>query len=288
MDLLSHISVRPLTTVIGAEVEGVNLSLPLSDEVFSEIYAAWLEWGALFFRDQDLSFDQQIAFSERFGSLYSNLLPQAPRASGHPELIVIHADENSVRANGETWHADITPDREPPMASVLYLTEAPAAGGDTLFANMAAVYDDLSEPMKEFLCGLTAIHDRGITYNSQIDTTKTVAPSAAERGPAKDDLRFSHPVVRTHPVTGRRLMFVNEFYTSHIEGLDPEESRTILNFLFERVRQPRYQCRFRWTTNSVAVWDNRAVQHQATFDYFPRRRHGYRATIRGDRPFFQP
>jgi taurine dioxygenase len=191
---------------------------------------------------------------------------------------VIHADEKSRHVAGEDWHSDVSADAEPPMGSVLYLKQVPEVGGDTLFASMYAAYDALSEPMKSFLIGLTAIHTSAQVYGARARPTRageTEFPSA------------EHPVIRTHPVTKRRGIFVNRGFTTRIRGLTRSESRALLEFLFQHCAEPEFQCRFRWRRNSVAFWDNRCVQHHAVWDYFPATRHGYRVTIQGDRPYFE-
>ncbi len=189
--------------------------------------------------------------------------------------MVIYADKDSPRANGEGWHSDVSCDEEPPMGSILYIKECPPKGGDTLFANMYAAYEALSERMKAYLEGLTAFHSgdnyRGMYANYGV-ADKPSYPTA------------THPVVRTHPVTGKKALYVNAGFTRRINGIPRDESQAILNYLYEHMADPLFQCRFRWRENSIAFWDNRCVQHRAMWDYWPHTRSGNRVTVKGDRP----
>ncbi len=271
----SGVRIRYTTPAIGAVVEGVDLGEPLSDETFQLVHDALVNRGVIFFRDQDISVERQKTFGRRFGELVAH--PNDPGLEGHPEVMIIHADASSKRVAGERWHSDVSCDPEPPLGSILRLFTVPETGGDTVFASMYAAYDALSERMRSLLDGLTAVHDGGPYYrevNRLIgrDDGGRSYPSAV------------HPVVRTHPVSGRKTIFVNEMFTTHIVGLPKDESDAILGFLFRHVQNPQFQCRFTWAENSIAFWDNRCVQHHAVWDYFPETRSGYRVTIRGDRP----
>jgi taurine dioxygenase len=271
------IEVDKLTPHVGAEIRGVDLRRPLDEPTFKAIHAALVDNGVVFFRDQHLTPDQQKDFGRLFGELHVH--PAAPSLlSGHPEILVIHADETSKHVAGENWHSDVSCDPEPPMGSILYMHELPPVGGDTLFASMYAAYDALSEPMKRFLEPLTAMHEGEHVYRGRygVDDAGRVFPKA------------EHPVIRTHPDSGRRALFVNGGFTTRIVGLARAESDALLQFLFRHLETPEFQCRFRWQVNSVAFWDNRSVQHHAMWDYYPQRRHGHRVTIRGDKPFYRP
>ena len=266
--------VRPATPVIGAEIQGVDLD-DLRDSDFRVIRDALMSHCVVFFRDQDISIESQKALGARFGELVVH--PNDPGLEGHPEVMLIHADENSVRATGEAWHSDVSCDPMPPMGSILRMDTTPDSGGDTLFASMYAAYEALSDRMQGLLDGLRAVHDGGPYYrevNRLIgrDDGGRVYPSA------------EHPVIRTHPVTGRKALFVNEMFTQHIVDLPPAESRVILDFLFGHVARPDFQCRFRWRKNSMAIWDNRCTQHHAIWDYWPNTRTAYRVTVRGEAP----
>jgi taurine dioxygenase len=272
----ASIQVDKLTPHAGAEIRGVDLAQPLDEPTFKEIHAALIDNGVIFFRDQHLTPDQQKAFGRLFGELHMH--PAAPSLlQGHPEILVIHADEKSKHVAGENWHSDVSCDLEPPMGSILYMHELPPVGGDTLFASMYAAHEALSEPMKRFLEPLTAMHEGEHVYRGRygVNDTGKIFPKA------------EHPVIRTHPVSGRKALFVNGGFTTRIKQLARPESDALLHFLFRHVETPEFHCRFRWQIDSVAFWDNRCVQHHAMWDYYPQRRHGHRVTIKGDRPFYR-
>jgi len=255
----------------------VDLSGQLSNQQFEEIHQALLNHLVIFFRDQTLTVEQHKAFGQRFGKLHIH--PNAPRPiEGHPEILVVKADENSKRVAGEVWHSDVSCDEEPPMGSILYVTQVPEnGGGDTSFANMYAAYEALSPTMQGFLQGLTAVH--------------TSLKSANHQYRDKEDyMRFpesEHPIVRTHPETGRKGLFVNRGFTTRIPQLSTKESAALLEMLFSHAEESRFHCRFKWQPNSIAFWDNRATMHQAMWDYYPQKRYGHRVTIAGDRPFLR-
>ncbi|HQT78620.1 MAG: taurine dioxygenase [Rhodospirillales bacterium 20-64-7] len=269
------IRIDKLTPIIGAEIHGVDLSAPIPNHQMTEIHRALADNLVIFFRDQHLTAEQHLAFGRNFGTLHIH--PAAPHAPGHPELMIIRADKDSPRANGEGWHSDVSCDTEPPMGSILYIRQCPPHGGDTLFANMYAAYEALSDRMKAYLDGLIAEHDgedayRG-TYKNLGVQDKPVYP------------RAEHPVIRTHPVTGRKAIYVNRGFTKRILGIPRDESAAILSYLYSLAEDPLFQCRFRWTENAVAFWDNRCVQHRAMWDYWPHTRSGFRVTIAGDKPW---
>jgi taurine dioxygenase len=271
-----NIVVEPISPVVGAEISGVDLAEPLGNRTFTQIHDALMEYQVVFFRDQHMTLEQHKAFGRRFGELHIH--PAAPGPEGHPEILVIHADETSKRVAGQGWHTDVSCDAAPPMGSILHLHDVPGTGGDTMFASMYAAYDALSESMRDFLGGLQArhesrhVHGGRYGYKGKLRDGEDAYPEAV------------HPVVRTHPVTGRKGLYVNAGFTTRIEGLTLGESRALLDFLFEHIKTPEFQCRFHWRNNSVAFWDNRCVQHRALWDYFPATRHGYRVTVQGDRP----
>jgi len=267
------ITIDKLTPLIGAEIGGVDLGAP-SNRQMDEIHRALAENLVIFFRDQTLSQQQHLDFGRRFGELH--LHPAAPSEPIHPALMIIKADKDSPRANGEGWHSDVSCDEEPPMGSILYIKECPPAGGDTLFANMYAAYDALSDRMKAYLEGLTAVHDGEQNYRG------TYANFGIADKPSYP--RAEHPVVRTHPVTGRKALYVNKGFTRRILGVPRDESDGVLAYLFEHMANPLFQCRFRWRANSVAFWDNRCAQHRAMWDYWPHSRYGNRVTVKGARP----
>ena len=261
---------------IGAFVSGVDIAAPLSNREVSELHQALADYQVLFFRDQHFTLDSQKAFGRLFGELHIH--PNTPGPDGHPEILPIHADANTKRIAGEHWHSDVSCDVEPPLGSILHLHTVPTSGGDTLFASMYAAYVALSPRLKTYLEGLTALHSGERAYRRTnrllgIDDRGRVFP------------RANHPVVRTHPVTKRKALYVNRGFTYQINEVSEEESVAILDYLYEHAERPEFQVRFQWQANSVAFWDNRAVQHLAVWDYFPQVRSGSRVTIKGDRPY---
>ena len=270
------IEITPMTPRIGAEVSGIDLTKSLGNQQFQELHDALMEHSVLFFRNQDVDVEQHKHFGRLFGDLHIH--PGSPPPPGHPEILIVHADKDSKHIAGENWHSDVTCDAEPPMGSILHLWEVPKSGGDTLFASMEAAYDDLSERMKIYLDGLTATHSgeqiyRGRYNNQKHDDTNVTYP------------RNIHPVVRTHPVTGRKSIFVNKTFTTRINEIPKAESDSVLAFLYSHCAKPDYQVRFKWQPHSIAFWDNRCVQHLALWDYYPQVRSGYRVTVKGDKPF---
>src|SRR5215510_11273338 len=239
------VTVDKLTPVIGAEIGGIDLSKPPSGRQLDEIQRALAENLVIFFRDQKLAPEQHLAFGRLFGDLH--LHPAAPHAEGMPELMKIYADKDSPRANGEGWHSDVSCDPEPPMGTILYIKQCPPKGGDTLFAGMYAAYEALSDRMKAYLSGLTALHDGEQTYRGLY----------ANYGVADKQVypRAEHPVIRTHPVTGKKALYVNRGFTRHIVGIPRDESDAILAYLYQHAENPLFQCRFRWTENAIAFWD---------------------------------
>ncbi|PZU57630.1 MAG: taurine dioxygenase [Sphingobium sp.] len=265
------LDVRPMTKRIGAEIFGIDLAKPLGNREVSELHDALMEHQVIFFRDQHLDHDSHKRLGRCFGDLaYHSGVAGLP---DHPEIVAIHADEKSTFVAGENWHSDLSEDAEPPMGSILYMHTLPPEGGDTLFSSMYAAYDALSPAMKAFLDPLTAVHDSNHIY-------RELFPDVEKKYP-----RNTHPVIRTHPVTKRKCLFVSQSKTIRINELAKGESDAVLRFLFDHVKDPNFQVRFRWQPHSVAFWDNRCTQHFAVWDYFPDVRSGYRVTIAGERPF---
>ena len=268
------IHVSPLSPVVGAEIEGIDLSADLSNHQFAEVRRALLEHHVLVFRDQQLSAEDHKRFGRRFGRLHVHPL-QALR-DGDNERLEVRASKNSKFVAGEGWHTDVTCDAEPPMGSLLYLEKTPEIGfgGDTLFANMHLAYEMLSAPMKAFLDPLTAVHDGAIPY-----------VHGYGYAPNETFQKNEHPVIARHPETGRKLLYVNRGFTSHIVGLARFESAAVLEMLYRHIEnQPALTCRVRWTPNTLVFWDNRCTQHQAIWDYYPLDRGGHRVSIVGERP----
>ncbi|MGY8974347.1 MAG: TauD/TfdA dioxygenase family protein [Sphingomonadales bacterium] len=271
------LDIRPLTPAIGAEIFGIDLGSADIAARISEIRAALLSHGVIFFRDQDITTAQHIAFARAFGEL--EIHPATPKDQPNREVLRIEHGPKS-RGQENAWHSDVTWRDEPSLGSILLAREVPDCGGDTLFANMHLAYERLSDPMKTFCEGLTAVHDIARVF------AKRLGKRPEELHDTYPPMR--HPVIRTHPETGERAIYVNTAFTSHIEGLAESESRWLLDHLFATAKDAEIQCRFRWQAGSVAFWDNRVCQHFAASDYFPARRVMERVTIAGDKPFFTP
>lgn len=266
---------RLLSPAIGAELIGADLA-NFDDTLVAEVRAALLKYQVVFFRDQhELTRDKHIAFASQFGDL--EIHPATPKDQPDPEVLRIAHGPNS-KGQENNWHSDVTWRGEPSLGSILRAIELPELGGDTLFSNMVMAYDDLDEDLKERLCSMTAMHDIARVFARRL---KKDATALHEKFPPQE-----HPVIRTHPETGARGLYVNMAFTDHIVGMDREESDELLAFLYRRAWLPEYQCRFRWAPGSLAFWDNRACQHYAASDYFPNVRIMERVTIAGDRPYF--
>jgi taurine dioxygenase len=279
----TRFTLRPVAPTIGAEVGGLSLAEPLDDELRHQLNQALLEWKVLLFRDQNLTREQQAAFGRHWGDLEQHPFAKESRAfadrqdADAPDVVRLEKDE-MAKGQENLWHADVTWRVNPSMGAVLRAIEVPEVGGDTLWADMGAAYDLLPQEVKDRIDGMVAVHDWIDTFGRAMDPAK------------RDALRpdfpaIEHPVVRTHPETGRRTLFVNSAFTQHIVGLDPDESAELLSYLYRQAAYPEYQCRFRWTPGAVAFWDNRAAQHYASSDYFPQRRVMERVSIVGDRPY---
>jgi alpha-ketoglutarate-dependent taurine dioxygenase len=274
---VSALSIRPLTPTVGAELEGVDLRRRLSHEEADAIEEALLAHGVVFFRNQDLTPEQHLAFARQMGPV--SIPPFAPKYGTDPELVVL--DQVAPKGEGaDEWHSDNTFMAEPPMGSILRAVQLPTYGGDTCFASMYAAYDALSSAMKRMLDGMEAVHDITRPLQKAIEAGHSDAKlsEVQRKWPP-----VNHPVVRTHPITGRKALYVNGNSTTRLVGLPPREDETLLRFLIDHVRDPVFQCRFRWDLNSIAFWDNRAVQHYAVPDY-AERRVMHRVTLAGDRP----
>jgi taurine dioxygenase len=267
--------VTPISPHIGAEIRGVDLSKPLSPELLADIRAAWADWLVLVFRDQHLDREAHKAFGRHFGQLHVHPMHHG-RPDQDPEVLVVKTTAKSAYTAGEGWHTDVSCDPIPPLGSLLYITQTPeCGGGDTLFANMYMAFEMLSPAMQRFLEGLSAVHDGALPY---IGSYKSAPPEGGYP-------RSEHPVVTRHPDTGRKVLFVNSGFTTHIVGLHRWESRAILDMCFQLLqREPKLHCRVRWEPNTLTMWDNRCTQHQAVWDYFPYDRYGERVSVVGDRP----
>jgi taurine dioxygenase len=269
----------PLTPAIGAIAAGIDLAGPLADEEVVAIRGALDDRLVLFFPDQRLSPVQQRDFAARFGRLYRH--PFYPGEADAPEIMILEHDATH-RANSDRWHNDVTYLETPPQAAVLYAEEIPELGGDTLWASMYAAYDALSEPIKQLVAGLRAVHS--FAKNFTPERFRALGMEDRRDSIYAEHPPVSHPVARTNPASGRKALFVNQDFTSHIEGVSSRESEALLRMLFEHMAQPEFAVRWRWQAGTVAFWDNRWAQHCALADYFPARRRMRRATILGEKP----
>ena len=272
-----HIEVRPIAGALGAEIEGVNIARPLEGEVVTEIRQAFLDHLVIFFRSQTLTPRQQVAFAQQFGQPM-----EYPQLKGLPEcpLItpVIKLEHERVNFGG-VWHSDTAYLEQPPMASMLYALETPPCGGDTLFANQYLAYESLSEGLKRILDGLV-----GINTSTKAEVSKTREDRLRDAGVELKVLLGEHPVVRTHPETGRKALYVNVAHTAQFNGFTEEESAALLEYLFTHQVKPEFTCRFRWEPGSLAFWDNRCAQHNPVNDYHGYRRVMHRVTLAGGTP----
>jgi taurine dioxygenase len=269
--------VRRLGGNLGAEVSGIDLTRVLSEEEFDALYRTFVRYEVLVFRDQDVSLEQQMAFGLRFGEL--SIHPFSPNLDDKREVIVLDYSADNPPALTDQWHSDETFRAAPPKATILRARVVPEYGGDTLFCSMTAAYTGLSERMKEYIHGLDAVHDfkpwRPLFSTSPVHQERLRALERQFPNP-------SHPVVRIHPDSGRRVLNVNPQFTVRINGLKDEESSLILQYLYTRAHIPEYQLRIRWQPNTIVIWDNRSVQHYAPHDYYPQRRTMDRVTVAGD------
>ncbi|MCB1842856.1 MAG: taurine dioxygenase [Halioglobus sp.] len=271
--------VVPVGGALGAEVHGIDLSQPLSEAQALELRRLLVEHEVIFFRDQDITPAQQRDLALRFGPLQTH--PAYATVDGFPEVTILESTPEKP-TKIEAWHSDMTFRAHPPMGTVLKSEIVPPRGGDTLWSSMTAAYAGLSQPMQAFLAGLTAVHDFAHGFKESLAEPggrERLADAVAANPPVR------HPVIRTHPESGRKVIFVNSLFTTHIEGLKPAESAALLQFLFRHVTTDEYTCRFHWAPHSIAIWDNRSTQHKPVNDYFPAHRRLQRITIDGDQPY---
>jgi taurine dioxygenase len=272
------ITVSPIAGALGAEIGGADLSSDLDDDVVAEIRRAWLEHLVVFFRDQPLDDDQFLVAAKRLGTPVR--YPFVPGLAGHPEIIAVTKLAHEIVNFGGIWHSDTAYLDEPPMGTMLLAHEVPPAGGDTLFANMYAAYETLSPAMQAMLEPLRAVNSSALA-----DVSKTREDRIRDGGGDAVQLyEATHPVVRTHPETGRKALYVNIAHTARFDGMTEDESRPLLQFLFQHQVRPELTCRFRWQVGSLALWDNRCAQHNPVNDYHGWKRVMHRITLQGDRP----
>lgn len=275
----ARLDVRPLSGVIGAEVFGADLSGPLDDALIAEIRRALLDHLVIFFRDQELTPERQLDFARRFGDPIE--YPFVKGLEGYPLIVPVVKLEHETVNFGGIWHSDTAYLPKPPMGTILYARELPPFGGDTLFANMYLAYETLSSGMKALLDDLVAVNT-----SEKADVSKTREDRIKDAPKDAGDVTTvaEHPVVRTHPETGRKALYVNVAHTARFNGFTERESAPILSYLFQHQTRPEFTCRFRWQPGSLAFWDNRAAQHNPVNDYHGYRRVLHRITLAGDQP----
>ena len=272
MALLTATDRLDLNRHLGTVLTGVRL-LDLNDSEITELKSLVAGRGVVVVRDQPMTLEQQVEFGRRLGPLHVHPAYAEP---DHPEALRIHTDATSRYTAGEGWHTDVSCDLEPPGVSILRIEVTPSCGGDTAFASMYQAWEGLSAPMRTFLSGLEAVHAGDLPWRGAYGSRST-----------KDYPTNVHPIARTHPETGRTALYVNAGFTDRIKGVSKDESSALLKMLFDHIALGvDFQCRIRWEPNTVTLWDNRCVQHHASWDYFPETRSGWRVTTRGERPFF--
>lgn len=277
-DSKNDITVKPFAPNLGAIITGIDLSNSISDTEVRIIKDAFHKFQVLFFQNQSEILPQNhIVLGQYFGDLHIH--PAAPKMKNYPEIFEINTDKNSKIANGaEDFHSDVSCDIEPPLGTMLQLHVLPECGGDTMFANMYLAYEALSKPMQVFLSGLKAFHESEHFYKGRYQNKNEVDMN-------KEYPSAIHPIIRTHPETEKKAIYVNKFFTTRIEGLADQESKLILDYLFTHIEKTEFQIRYKWNKNDMAFWDNRCTIHKALWDYFPNERKGRRVTIKGSVPY---
>jgi taurine dioxygenase len=278
----SRIDVRPVAGALGAELSGISIGDDLDDASIAEIRQALNHYCVIFFRNQQFDAGRHKAFARRFGDIFIH--PNYQGVGDDDEIVMVRREPGDQHIVGEEWHADTTMVRAPPMGAILYAIEVPPYGGDTCFANQYLAYDALSQGMKRMLEGLRAVHSDRKVAGPQAGRNTYRSTKVREDDAWRDTVN-THPVVRTHPETGKKLLFVNHSYTVGFAGMTEAESRPVLDYLLDHGHRAEFTCRFRWETGSVAFWDNRSVKHLAIHDAGPHRRLMRRVQIAGDPVF---
>ena len=279
LEVSDRLAVTPIAGALGAEIGGVDLSTDLPDATVKSIRQAWLEHGVIFFRNQTLPPDRLLALAERFGDVLE--YPFVRGLDGYPEIIPVVKLEHERHNFGGVWHTDTAYLEQPPMATMLVAREVPPYGGDTLFASGTKAYEALSDGMRHLLAGLHAVNS---SAKAEVSKTREDRVKDSARTDARSEYNAEHPVVRTHPETGRKSLYVNIAHTQRFAGMTDEESAGLLAYLFQHQIRPEFTCRFRWEPGSLALWDNRCVLHNPINDYHGHRRVMHRVTLRGDTP----
>ena len=277
----SRIEIRPIAGACGAEIDGVRIGDDLDEGTVAELRQALNGYGVIFFRDQDCDAERHKAFARRFGKIFVH--PNYKGMQDDDEIVMIRREPGDQHIVGEDWHTDTTMVEAPPLGAILYAIDVPPYGGDTCFASQGAAYDALSDGMKRLVQRLRAVHSDRTVAGPQAGRNAYRSTKVREDEAWRETVSI-HPVVRTHPETGRKMLFVNAAYTVGFEGMTEAESRPLLDYLLEHGHRPEFTCRFRWQNGSVAFWDNRAVKHLAVHDAGPYRRLMRRVQVAGDKP----
>ena len=275
----NHIEVKPISGAIGAEVFGVDIAKPLDDAVIAEIRGAFLDHLVICIRDQTLEPRTQLAFAQRFGE--PMIYPLVKGLEAFPEVTPVIKHEDDRINFGGLWHSDTCYEQKPPLGTMLYARQIPPVGGDTEFANMYLAYETLSDGMRAMLDGLIGVN---ISGKGRVRNTRAAMRQTAATDKTEDSYEAEHPVIRTHPETGRKALYVNTAHTSHFKGMTVEESTPVLEYLFRHQIRPEFTCRLKWDVGSLTFWDNRCAQHNPLNDYHGHRREMHRVILRGDRP----
>jgi taurine dioxygenase len=280
----TQIKILPIAGSLGAEVEGVDLRVPLAEADFEFIRASLCEHLVLFFRDQPIDLDTQVAFTRRFGP--ATKTPFIETMSDHPDVIEVlkEGDESSRFVFGGAWHTDFSFQERPPFITCLHAKDVPDFGGDTLFANMILAYEQLPDDLKQRVTGLRALHSGRNAYSPRMQKIQNLLQNMSVKNTSEADEIRAHPLVRVQVETGRKGLFINPVYTVGIEAMDDDEATELLAALNEHALREPFTCRFRWRKHSMAIWDNRFTQHYALNDYAGKRRHMHRTTALGEVP----
>lgn len=280
----AQIVVKPISGALGAEIEGVDLSEELPQDVFDAVRQALNDHEVIFFRNQDLTPDQHKAFARRFGPLVVH--PFVKPLDGHPEIVPIIKEKEDKANFGGGWHSDVSFMEKPALGSLLYAIDTPSFGGDTLWASQTRAYEALSDGMKKTLGPLRAVHSAGSQYGAGGESAKNNSKRKGMEVAVTDEANTEvvHPVIRTNPDSGKKGVYVNAGFTVRFEGWTKRESRPLLQFLYDHCTEERFTCRFRWEPGSLAFWDNRVTQHYALNDYHGQRREMHRVTVEGEQP----
>ena len=273
-------SLTPITPAIGAEISGIDLSLPLSQDQLDQIYQDLIDHNVIFFRDQNISPQNHVALANSFGEIEPPH-PVYPHVKGFPEIVLLENDSNNP-PDTDVWHTDVTFKSDPAFTSILYSKIIPPTGGDTLWCSLSAIYESLPNDMKKYLESLRAVHDMGDFRNNFINEDNIESAHKLNEGYKKFGNAI-HPVIKKHPISNKKFLYINPGFTSQLVGMNMTESNNLLSYLFNFMNKPEFQIRFKWSANTVAIWDNRCTMHYAVGDYMPHHRQMNRITVLNDK-----